>query len=866
MRLRLGVCSLVALCALVLAATGQAAITPGKSSVAGGPAETQALTPPVTSGDRHATAAGWHDGVMAQEWTVDCVTGVAILGGSYVGWFGEVGVSPVVNQTYYIRVGWGITANPCTGGAYVHTEIQLPSFTSLAVTATNKVRCFYKSPSATNLTESPGGCPQAPTSVGLYGGLSFDPVGATAWPSAFGSIFEIWIPVKTTQPLSGSSLGGSSGCPSCLFAGTWMIDGWNSPWVFPVQGVLREAGREHRRLRRRRTSTIRRRRTTPANAAGDMVDGGLRLNTEATSGDMYMDIRAGTSGAVLRARSDASEPAGLVAHRPVVVRTHAGRDISVPGLLRPEQAARRPRSAASPDLQRPGGADTTAPNTSIVGKPKARTNRSRPRSRSRSNELGSTFLCKLDGGAFAPCTRAGLHEPRRRVAHTSRSTPATRRQRRPEPGELQLDDRPDQAEHSTIKPPGPRPRRPAAKFKFPSTEAGSTFKCKLDAKPWAACARLEDLQEPEEGPPHAEREGGRQGGEQGPIAGLQELAHHLDRRARRRPSGRCVESLPATDERERWRRRARRRTGTTSAASGWTPPAARPSRRGTRRTGDVLGVFPLSGTEDMERAVEAAKAAYVDWRLVPAPKRGELLFRVARTFEERKDELTEQMVREMGKVRAEAARRRPGSDRHDVLHGRRGPPHVRPHDAVGAPGQVHDVDADTRSASSARSPRGTSRSRSRAGRSRPRSSAGTRSSSSRPGTRRCSPSCSSRSSRRRDCRRASSTSSTATGRTVGEHLVEHPDVPLISFTGSREVGARVQTNAGPFLKNVHLELGGKNAVIVMDDADLDLAVDGILWSAFGTSGQRCTAALARDRDREGLRRARRRASPSAPRP
>jgi alpha-ketoglutaric semialdehyde dehydrogenase len=69
-----------------------------------------------------------------------------------------------------------------------------------------------------------------------------------------------------------------------------------------------------------------------------------------------------------------------------------------------------------------------------------------------------------------------------------------------------------------------------------------------------------------------------------------------------------------------------------------------------------------------------------------------------------------------------------------------------------------------------------------------------------------------------------------------------PGVPNISFTGSREVGKLVQTNAGPFLKNVHLELGGKNAIIVMDDADVDLAVEGILWSAFGTSGQRCTAA------------------------
>jgi alpha-ketoglutaric semialdehyde dehydrogenase len=80
------------------------------------------------------------------------------------------------------------------------------------------------------------------------------------------------------------------------------------------------------------------------------------------------------------------------------------------------------------------------------------------------------------------------------------------------------------------------------------------------------------------------------------------------------------------------------------------------------------------------------------------------------------------------------------------------------------------------------------------------------------------------------------------GESVGEALVKHPDVPLISLTGSHEVGVRTAQNAAPLLKHVHLELGGKNAIIVMDDADVDLAVDGILWSAFGTSGQRCTAA------------------------
>ena len=80
------------------------------------------------------------------------------------------------------------------------------------------------------------------------------------------------------------------------------------------------------------------------------------------------------------------------------------------------------------------------------------------------------------------------------------------------------------------------------------------------------------------------------------------------------------------------------------------------------------------------------------------------------------------------------------------------------------------------------------------------------------------------------------------GETAGEALVRHPDVPVITFTGSRETGVAVTKAAADRLKHVHLELGGKNAIIVLEDADLDLAVEGIVWSAFGTSGQRCTAA------------------------
>ncbi|HET7720553.1 MAG TPA: aldehyde dehydrogenase family protein, partial [Acidimicrobiales bacterium] len=83
---------------------------------------------------------------------------------------------------------------------------------------------------------------------------------------------------------------------------------------------------------------------------------------------------------------------------------------------------------------------------------------------------------------------------------------------------------------------------------------------------------------------------------------------------------------------------------------------------------------------------------------------------------------------------------------------------------------------------------------------------------------------------------------TGAGGEVGDAIVDSPDVSVISFTGSSATGKRLAAKAGARLKRLSLELGGKNGVVVLDDADLDLASDGILWSAFGTTGQRCTAA------------------------
>jgi aldehyde dehydrogenase (NAD+) len=79
------------------------------------------------------------------------------------------------------------------------------------------------------------------------------------------------------------------------------------------------------------------------------------------------------------------------------------------------------------------------------------------------------------------------------------------------------------------------------------------------------------------------------------------------------------------------------------------------------------------------------------------------------------------------------------------------------------------------------------------------------------------------------------------GGEVGDPLVQHPDVKVVSYTGSTEVGRRISQACAPTFKRLHLEMGGKNAILVMDDADVDLAVDGSVWGAFGTTGQRCTA-------------------------
>jgi alpha-ketoglutaric semialdehyde dehydrogenase len=271
------------------------------------------------------------------------------------------------------------------------------------------------------------------------------------------------------------------------------------------------------------------------------------------------------------------------------------------------------------------------------------------------------------------------------------------------------------------------------------------------------------------------------------------------------------------------------------AASGETFESTSPA------DGETIGVFPKSGPEDVDRAVAAAKQAYEEWRLVPAPKRGEILFAFARLLVEHKDELTELMTHEMGKVRAEA-----GGDVQEAIdmsyymggEGRRLFGQTTPSELrdkfnmsvripIGVVGAITPWNFPIAIPSWKITPALVSGN----------------TVVFKPAT--DTPALGQRFVELLD--EAGIPKGVVNivhggGGAVGDGLVRHPDVPVITLTGSRETGVTVMRNAADGLKRIHLELGGKNAIIVLDDADLDLAVDGIVWSAFGTSGQRCTAA------------------------
>jgi alpha-ketoglutaric semialdehyde dehydrogenase len=271
------------------------------------------------------------------------------------------------------------------------------------------------------------------------------------------------------------------------------------------------------------------------------------------------------------------------------------------------------------------------------------------------------------------------------------------------------------------------------------------------------------------------------------------------------------------------------------AASGETFESTSPA------TGETIGVFPKSEAEDVDRAVAAAKTAFEDWRLVPAPKRGEILFRFARLLEEAKDDLADLMTREMGKVKAEA-----GGDVQEAIdmsyymagEGRRLFGQTTPSELrdkfnmsvrmpIGVVGVITPWNFPIAIPSWKLAP----------------ALVCGNTVVFKPAT--DTPLLGERFVELLD--EAGLPPGVVNivhggGGQVGDRLVRHPDVPVITITGSRETGVAVMRNAADHLKHVHVELGGKNAIIVLDDADLDLAAEGVVWSAFGTAGQRCTAA------------------------
>jgi alpha-ketoglutaric semialdehyde dehydrogenase len=256
---------------------------------------------------------------------------------------------------------------------------------------------------------------------------------------------------------------------------------------------------------------------------------------------------------------------------------------------------------------------------------------------------------------------------------------------------------------------------------------------------------------------------------------------------------------------------------------------------------DVIGRFQQGTKADVAMAVKAAEAALPMWRRTPAPKRGEILYRFGALMAEHKERLSRAMTREMGKVLAEA--RGDVQEGIDIAFLMAGEGRRMFGDTV--PSELPD-----KWAMSIRQPIGI---------------AGIITPWNFPMAIPCWKTMPALVTGNTVVFKPASDTPhcatllvelmaeagfppgvvnlvTGTGGEVGDAIVTNPDVSVISFTGSSATGRAIAEQAGQRLKRLSLELGGKNGVVVLADADLDLATDGILWSAFGTTGQRCTAA------------------------
>lgn len=277
-------------------------------------------------------------------------------------------------------------------------------------------------------------------------------------------------------------------------------------------------------------------------------------------------------------------------------------------------------------------------------------------------------------------------------------------------------------------------------------------------------------------------------------------------------------------------------------AGQWVEPStgAYFENRNPADTRDVVGQFPRSGADDVARAVASAQRGFAMWSRTPAPLRGDILRRVGDLLTTRKEELANLMTREMGKPLAETRGDvQEGIDTayYAAVEGRRLFGHTVPSELrnkwamsyrrpIGVCGIITPFNFPLAIPTWKMFPALV-----------------------------CGNAC--------VFKPAEDVPHTGHvlvevlleaglppeviqlvhgfGEDVGATLVAHPQVPVISFTGSTETGSKVGETCGRMHKRLSLEMGGKNAQIVLDDADLSLALEGVLWGAFGTTGQRCTA-------------------------
>src|SRR5215468_6905219 len=263
--------------------------------------------------------------------------------------------------------------------------------------------------------------------------------------------------------------------------------------------------------------------------------------------------------------------------------------------------------------------------------------------------------------------------------------------------------------------------------------------------------------------------------------------------------------------------------------------------RNPANTDEVIGVFPASSAEDVAAAVAAAKKAYQTWRLTPAPKRAEMLFRAAELLVQRKEEFAKDMICEMGKILAET--RGDVQEAIDMTYymageGRRLFGQTTPSElpnkfamsvrqSIGVCGMITPWNFPMAIPSWKMMPALISGNTVvlKPADDTPLSAYNLVQVLTEAGV-----------------PRGVVNLVSSDGPNTGAPLSQHKAVPVVSFTGSTSVGRIIAQACAPDFKHCSLEMGGKNVMIVTEDANLDLAIDGAVWGGFGTMGQCCTAA------------------------